>query len=96
MGWRGTGRDRVGWIHNCQYDAVDNGRNVVAHVQVGQRTALRKGERRERAIEKEGGNREREREKRGARERNEGERGVKQRVRAIEGTRREAEKPNDR
>ena len=47
VGWGGTGRDRVGWIHNFRSDAVDGDRTVVAHVQVGQRTALSKGEERE-------------------------------------------------
>ncbi len=70
MGWRGTGRDRVGWIHNFRFETLDGDRTVVAHVQVGQRTALSKGERREREIEKECGNTEieGEREERGGEE----------------------------
>ena len=52
VGWRGTGRDRAGWIHNFRSDAHDAEITLVAHVQVGQRTALSKGERRERENEK--------------------------------------------
>ena len=51
-------------------EAPDGDRTVVVHVQVFQRTALSKGERREREIEKEGGHRERG-EREGEREREE-------------------------
>ena len=78
MGWRGTGRNRVGWIHNFRSDACDH-RTAITHVQVGQRTALSNGENRERVIEKEKGNRE----KKTEREREEREREERGRKRGV-------------